>query len=64
LPQEKQEELASLICPTIDYLLGLSFPSGNLPSSVGNDTDRLVHWCHGAPGFVAVLCLANKVIKK
>mmetsp|Transcript_12027 Transcript_12027/g.48409 ORF Transcript_12027/g.48409 Transcript_12027/m.48409 type:complete len:386 (+) Transcript_12027:462-1619(+) len=28
-------------------------PSGNLPSSTGRpDRDLLVHWCHGAPGWV------------
>ncbi|KAJ8607417.1 hypothetical protein CTAYLR_009982 [Chrysophaeum taylorii] len=26
--------------------------SGNVQSSTGNESDRLVHWCHGAPGFV------------
>ena len=33
---------------TIDALLAVRFPSGNLPSSLGNSHDRLVHWCHGA----------------
>jgi len=28
------------------------FKSGNFPSSLGNETDRLIHWCHGSPGAV------------
>ncbi len=29
--------------------------SGNFRSSFGSDRDRLVQWCHGAPGFIALL---------
>ncbi|CAD7698222.1 unnamed protein product [Ostreobium quekettii] len=31
------------------------FPSGNLPSSLGNQEDRLVQWCHGSPGLIQLL---------
>jgi hypothetical protein len=48
-----------LVKDTIDQLLRTRFPSGNLPSSVGSDTDRLVHWCHGAPGLVPLLLEAH-----
>ncbi|KAL0406824.1 UNVERIFIED_CONTAM: LanC-like protein GCR2 [Sesamum latifolium] len=37
------------------------FPSGNYPSSEGSETDRLVHWCHGAPGVALTLAKAAKV---
>jgi len=30
-----------------------TFSTGNIQSSAGNTKDRLVHWCHGAPGWVA-----------
>jgi hypothetical protein len=39
-------------------LLAVRFASGNLPSSLGSKTDSLVHWCHGAPGAVSMLCQA------
>lgn len=39
-------------------LLGVRFASGNLPSSLGSKSDTLVHWCHGAPGAVSMLCAA------
>ena len=29
--------------------------------SSGNDKDRLVHWCHGAPGVVHLMLLAHQV---
>ncbi|XP_059476634.1 glutathione S-transferase LANCL1-like [Neocloeon triangulifer] len=61
LSEEKKDELEHLICQTLDFVLNLCFPSGNFPSSIGNNSDRLVHWCHGAPAFVPVLCLAYKV---
>ena len=45
-----------LIIATTDHLLSLRFKaSGNLPSSAGNTDDRLVQWCHGAPGL-SLLC--------
>ncbi|XP_072179333.1 lanC-like protein 2 [Diadema setosum] len=55
------KSLQSLIKPTVDYILALHFPSGNFPSSLGNQTDRLVHWCHGAPGVIHMLLQAYKV---
>ncbi|XP_046390142.1 lanC-like protein 2 [Ischnura elegans] len=59
--QLTDSELMELIRPTIDFLLDTSFPSGNLPSSLGREKDKLVHWCHGAPGAVYLYCLAYKV---
>ena len=56
-----QEELQSLIRPTLEWLLTLRFPSGNTQSSIGSERDRLVHWCHGAPGTVATFCIAYHV---
>jgi len=56
-PTELQEQIQ----PTIDYLLNTAFISGNFPSSKGNDKDRLVHWCHGAPGIIHVLLLAHQL---
>lgn len=54
-------ELLEQVKPTVDYLVNTAFPSGNFPSSKGNDKDRLVHWCHGAPGLIPVLLLAHRV---
>ncbi|XP_022086481.1 lanC-like protein 2 isoform X2 [Acanthaster planci] len=56
-----QEHLHSHIKPSVDYVLQLAFPSGNFPSSLGNNSDRLVHWCHGAPGAIHMLLQAHKV---
>jgi lantibiotic modifying enzyme len=61
LPEDRQEDVQNLTCGTLDFLLSTCFPSGNFPSSIGNNSDRLVHWCHGAPAFVPVLCCAYKV---
>ena len=57
-----QVNLPQLVQPTLDYLLSLQFRSGNFPSSLESDgRDKLVQWCHGAPGFVHVLSLAHQV---
>lgn len=47
---------------TITHMIRNRFPSGNYPSSEGNESDRLVHWCHGAPGVALTLAKAAKVI--
>jgi hypothetical protein len=43
-------------------MLSLQFPSGNTPSSVTSiDRDKLVHWCHGAPGWIYMFIQAYRV---
>lgn len=56
-------ELEGLVKPTLDFMLTQRFKSGNTPSSVGRERDLLVHWCHGAPGVVAMYTQAFKVFK-
>lgn len=56
--------LAELLRPSIDYVRHKKFRSGNFPSSLSNESDRLVHWCHGAPGVVHMLITAHKVFKE
>ena len=57
-----RDALEQLVRPSIDYLEGQLMPSGNLassPDSIGRD--RLVQWCHGAPGAVTLFAMAYKV---
>jgi len=46
---------------TLRYMMKNRFPSSNYPSSEGSTTDRLVHWCHGAPGVALTLCKAAQM---
>lgn len=46
---------------TLDFILGLQYSSGNFPSSFGSGNDRLIHWCHGAPGGVYLMILAYTI---
>uniref|UniRef100_A0A8P0S960 LanC like glutathione S-transferase 2 n=1 Tax=Canis lupus familiaris TaxID=9615 RepID=A0A8P0S960_CANLF len=59
-----QETLTEMVKPSIDYVRHKRFRSGNYPSSLSNETDRLVHWCHGAPGVIHMLMQAYKVFKE
>uniref|UniRef100_A0A1B6D4N9 LanC-like protein 2 n=2 Tax=Clastoptera arizonana TaxID=38151 RepID=A0A1B6D4N9_9HEMI len=54
------EERKYLVQPTLENLKNERFHSDNFPSSKGNDKDKLVQWCHGAPGFVQLFSLAHK----
>uniref|UniRef100_A0A8C8DSG9 LanC lantibiotic synthetase component C-like 2 (bacterial) n=1 Tax=Oryzias sinensis TaxID=183150 RepID=A0A8C8DSG9_9TELE len=56
--------LSELLRPSIDYVRHKRFRSGNFPSSLSNESDRLVHWCHGAPGVLHMLVMAYKVFKE
>ncbi|KAJ0968949.1 hypothetical protein J5N97_021826 [Dioscorea zingiberensis] len=49
---------------TLHHMIQNRFPSGNYPSSEGKDTDRLVHWCHGAPGLALTLNKAALVFQE
>ncbi|KAJ7519043.1 hypothetical protein O6H91_20G020600 [Diphasiastrum complanatum] len=55
------EEDAVDVKGTLRYMIKNRLPSGNYPSSEGNPRDRLVHWCHGAPGVCLALCKAAEV---
>ena len=56
-------ELDFLVKPTLDFMLTQRFKSGNTASSVGRERDLLIHWCHGAPGVVAMYTEGYKVFK-
>ncbi|XP_042569947.1 lanC-like protein 2 isoform X2 [Cyprinus carpio] len=58
-----QDTLNELLRPSVDYVRHKKFRSGNYPSSLSNETDRLVHWCHGAPGVLHMLIMAYKVFR-
>lgn len=46
---------------TLNYMIQNRFPGGNYPSSEGSTDDRLVHWCHGAPGVSLTMAKAYEV---
>ena len=53
--------ILDLIASTIDVVIGnFSMESGNFQSSTISERDRLVHWCHGAPGLCLLLIIAAK----
>ena len=59
---EMGRDLIALIQQTIDIVdREQTFSSGNLRSSIGRERDKLVHWCHGAPGYVLLLVKAHHV---
>ncbi|KAF6208776.1 hypothetical protein GE061_014516 [Apolygus lucorum] len=53
-------EKNNLIKPTLDWLVTQRYDSGNFMSSDSSSEDRLVQWCHGAPGFTSLLILASE----
>ena len=54
-----------MLIPTLDYMMSLKFRSGNYPSSLeSGERDKLVHWCHGAPGFIYMFTAAYQVWQK
>ncbi|XP_032513938.2 lanC-like protein 2 isoform X2 [Danaus plexippus] len=61
----KSHDIRGFVRPTIDWLMKQQFPSGNFPSSLHSSSgDRLVQWCHGAPGFIPLCILAYQVFEE
>lgn len=68
---EETYSARSLIRQTIDQLDTFCWPSGNLQSSIkvavrsgsGSGSDRLVQWCHGAPGHILLLVKASTIFE-
>ncbi|XP_034057205.1 lanC-like protein 2 isoform X3 [Gymnodraco acuticeps] len=56
--------LSEFVRPSIDYVRHKKFRSGNFPSSLSNESDRLVQWCHGAPGVIHTLLMAHQVFQE
>ena len=56
--------LEDYVKPTLDYLIQFQYPSGNFPSSISGHApptnDKLLHWCHGAPGAIHLLLKAHE----
>ncbi|XP_061569120.1 lanC-like protein 2 [Cololabis saira] len=59
-----QDLLTELVRPSLDYIRHKRFRSGNFPSSLSNESDRLVHWCHGAGGVLHLLVLGSQVFQE
>jgi hypothetical protein len=57
----KPDEVEDVKC-TLHFMIRNRFPSGKCPSSEGNESDHLVHSCHGTPGFALTLAKAAEVI--
>ncbi|BFI43145.1 hypothetical protein MPTK2_8g15510 [Marchantia polymorpha subsp. ruderalis] len=55
------QDAADDVKGVLRYMIKNRFLRGNYPSSEGNNRDRLVHWCHGAPGIALTLCKAAQV---
>jgi lantibiotic modifying enzyme len=66
---EEAYTASSLIRKTIDQLDNFCWPSGNLQSSIKamgtaqSGSDKLVQWCHGAPGHILLLVKAYAVFE-
>lgn len=62
LQKRLQWDVKSVLRATVDALDQFCDPTtGNLQSSIDSEKDRLVHWCHGAPGHVMLLVKAYEV---
>jgi hypothetical protein len=50
---------------SVEALVERQLPSGNVPALAEQPgDDRLVHWCHGAPGMVALLAAAAERLRE
>jgi len=45
----------------VHILTTQTLPSGNLPTSMASTSDRLVQFCHGATGWIPLLCTCQRL---
>ena len=55
------EGVKGRIGASLDFILSCHLPSSNFPSRQGGG-EKLVQWCHGAPGLIPTLALAYRVL--
>eukprot|EP01065_Artemidia_motanka_P008422 TRINITY_DN14239_c0_g1_i2.p2 TRINITY_DN14239_c0_g1~~TRINITY_DN14239_c0_g1_i2.p2 ORF type:complete len:203 (+),score=58.11 TRINITY_DN14239_c0_g1_i2:816-1424(+) len=61
---EADAHLPGLLRRCVDWLPNLRLTGGNYPSSSGSGRDRLVQFCHGAPGFALLYAKAYELWKE
>ncbi|XP_066584172.1 lanC-like protein 2 [Prorops nasuta] len=59
-----EAQLRDDLKPALYFLQTLKFSSGNFPSSINSNSDKLVQWCHGAPGMTALFALAYEIFNE
>lgn len=57
-----ERDYSSVIRSTLDLVIGQQTAAGALPTVYGDAETDLVHFCHGATGAVAPLCLASRLL--
>ena len=58
----KEPDSKPWITGTLDHFTSIQMPGGNFPAKDSGRRDGiLVHWCHGAPGFISLLHKAYEV---
>ncbi|KAG0458760.1 hypothetical protein HPP92_021888 [Vanilla planifolia] len=63
MDMELKSEEQEYVKGTLRYMIQKRFPSGNYSSSEDSEKDRLVHWCHGAPGVALTVAKAAQVFR-
>ena len=54
-------EIMETIEHSCKFIVKLQLKSGNFPSSFGKSEDKLLHFCHGAPGAIPFLIKAYEI---
>ena len=64
LAKEKDlNEINAEILNTVQFIIKQQFDDGNFPACLGEQSNYLVHFCHGAPGSIYTLSLAYQYFK-
>lgn len=61
---QKSKHFASIIkcCQWLHDSSACRYDSGNYRSSIGSRNDKLVQWCHGAPGVALLFCKVYEIL--
>ena len=59
--REYLPNIEHIIRPSIELVLTYQFVTGNFAIHTDSAVDDTLHFCHGAPGAVPMLCLAYQI---
>ena len=58
------QKLEAIFVTSLERMLTYQQPDGNISMMYGEDEAEWIHWCHGAPGYISMLCAAYKLLSE
>lgn len=58
------QKLEAVFITSLERMLSYQQADGNISVMYGVEEAEMIHWCHGAPGYISMLCGAYKLVNE